>query len=98
SYPPSLIELARRMAATGTFGDITVTDLLAATDGHVSAQHGYPTLSLIALEPSGVPRNYHRPDDTVDGIDMPSVIRAADFGAAVATAALRGATGPLRMS
>ena len=95
SYPPALVEVGRRVAATDGFGAITVTDLLAATDGHVPADLGYPTLSLISLEANGVPRNYHRLEDTVDGIDMSMVVRAADFGAAVAQAALRGATGPL---
>ena len=37
-----------------------------------------------------MPRNYHRREDTVDGIDTAMVVRAADFGAAVATAALGG--------
>ena len=59
------------------------------------ADLGYPTLSLISLEANGVPRNYHRVEDTVDGIDMSTVVRAADFGAAVAQAALRGAAGPI---
>ena len=74
---------------------LLATSLLAATDGHVPAQRGYPTLSLISLEPNGVPRNYHRPDDTVEGIDCATVVRAADFAAAVATAALRGDAGPI---
>ena len=89
-FPPRLNELARRIAAGGAHGDVTPTDLLAATDGHVPAKHGYPTLSLISLEANGVPRNYHRAEDTVDAIDSAVVVRAADFGAAVATAALRG--------
>ena len=95
SYPPALVEVGRRIAAGDAFGAITVTDLLAATDGHVPADLGYPTLSLISLEANGVPRNYHRVEDTVDGIDMSTVIRAADFGAAVAQAALRGAAGAI---
>jgi hypothetical protein len=95
SYPPTLVEVARRVAASDAFGAITGTDLLAATDGHVPADIGYPTLSLISLEANGVPRNYHRLEDTVDGIDMPLVVRAADFGAAVLKAALRGAAGPI---
>jgi hypothetical protein len=89
-YPPALLEMARR-ASTGDCGEITPTDLLAATDGYVPAQHGYPTLSLISLESNGVPRNYHRPEDTVDAIDLAMVVRAGDFGAAVAAAALRPA-------
>jgi hypothetical protein len=95
SYPSRLVELARRVAAGGTFGAITATDLLAATDGHVPADVGYPTLSLISLEANGVPRNYHRMEDTVDSIDMSTVVRAADFAAAVAQAALHGAAGPI---
>jgi hypothetical protein len=82
-YPPALLEEARRQTRTDAFGDITPTDLLAATDGHVPAHHGYPTLSLISLEANGVPRNYHRPEDTVEAIDLSMVVRAADFGAAV---------------
>lgn len=95
SYPPMLIEVARRLAAGGSFGEVTPTHLLAGTDGSVPAQLGYPTLSLITLEANGVPRNYHRPEDTVDGIDLSAVLRAADFGTAVARAALSGAAGPI---
>ena len=94
-YPPVLLELARRVASTEEFRDVTPTDLLAGTDGHVPAAHGYPTLSLISLEANGVPRNYHRPDDVVDALDMGTVVRSADFGAAVARAALRGHAGPI---
>ena len=88
-FPAQLNDLARRIAATGAYGEVTPTDLLAATDGHVPALRGYPTLSLISLEANGVPRNYHRVEDTVDAIDPAMVVRAADFGAAVASAALR---------
>lgn len=94
-YPPLLIELARRVASSGAFGAITPTDLLAGTDGHVPAGHGLPTLSLIALEENGVPRNYHRPEDVAEAIDAAVVVRAADFGAAVAACALRGDAGPI---
>jgi hypothetical protein len=94
-FPPILLELARRVAASGAFGEVTPTDLLASTDGHVPAERGYPSLSLITLDPNGVPRNYHRVEDTVDGIDTEMVVRAADFGAAVTTAALRGEADPI---
>jgi len=94
-YPPTLQELARRVAAGNDFGTVTPVDLLAATDGYVPAARGYPSLSLICLERNGVPRNYHLIEDTVDGVDLDSVLRAADFAAAVARAALHGATGPL---
>jgi acetylornithine deacetylase/succinyl-diaminopimelate desuccinylase-like protein len=94
-YPPTLVELARRVAESGVFGAVTPVDLLAGTDGHVAAEHGYPTLSLISLEAGGVPRNYHRIEDVPEAVDLPTVIRAADFGAAVARAALRGEAGPI---
>jgi len=94
NYPPLLLELARRVAAGGAFGDITPTDLLAGTDGHVPAERRYPALSLISLEANGVPRHYHRTDDTVEGIDLGTVVRSANFAAAVAEAALSGAAGP----
>ncbi len=94
-YPPTLVELARRVAASGVFGALTPVDLLAGTDGHVPAEHGFPSLSLISLEAGGVPRNYHRIEDVPEGVDLPTVIRAADFGAAVGRAALRGEAGPI---
>jgi hypothetical protein len=87
-FPPQLNEIARRLTAGGQWGDVTPADLLAATDGHVPAAAGYQALSLISLEDNGVPRNYHRVEDTVDALDMAMVVRAADFGAAVALAAL----------
>lgn len=95
SFPPLLTELARRVAASGAFGELRPTDLLAATDGHVPARLGFATLSLIALEEHGVPRNYHRPSDTPETLDMETLVRAADFGAAVARVALRGEAGPI---
>jgi hypothetical protein len=95
SFPPMMVDLARRVAASGAFGAVTPTDLLANTDGHVPAHHDYPSLSMISLEANGVPRNYHRLEDTVDGIDTATVVRAADFAAAVAAAALGGEGGPI---
>jgi hypothetical protein len=94
-FPPMLLELARRVAASGAFGEVTPTHLLASTDGCVPAERGYPSLSLISLDPNGVPLNYHRVEDTVDGIDTETVVRAADFGAAVVMAALRGEADPI---
>ncbi|HVM95334.1 MAG TPA: hypothetical protein VMT89_03040, partial [Candidatus Acidoferrales bacterium] len=96
TYPPMMLEVARRLAASGAFGEVTPTHLLAGTDGNVSARKGYPSLSLISLEANGIPRNYHRVEDTVDGIDLGMVVRSADFGAAAANAVLHGALDPLK--
>jgi hypothetical protein len=89
-FPPQLNEIARQLATEEAWADITPVDLLAATDGHVPAAAGYPALSLISLEANGVPRNYHRVEDTVDALDMDMVVRAADFGATVVLTALNG--------
>ncbi len=96
-YPATGVELARRIAASGGFGDVTPTDLLAGTDGHVPAAHGFPSVSLISLESNGVPRNYHRADDQPAAIDSAMIIRAGDFGAAIGAAWLRGEAGPLAL-
>lgn len=96
-YPPMLNELARRIAASGSFGEVTGRDLMAGTDGHVAAERGYPTVSLITLQPNGVPLNYHRIEDTVDAIDCDTVVRAADLGTAIATAALAGKSAAIDM-
>lgn len=95
AFPPLLTELARRVAASGAFGELEPVDLLAATDGHVPARLGFASVSLIALEQHGVPRNYHRESDSPEALDMETVVRAADFGAAVAQVALRGEAGPI---
>jgi len=96
-YPPQLLELARRIAESDAYGDVTGTDLLASTDARIPASRGFATLSLISLEENGVPRNYHRPEDVPEALDMTLVIRAADFGTAVAKAALDGEAGPLAL-
>ncbi len=94
-YPPLMLELARRVAIAGKHGEVTPVDLLAGTDGCIPAKLGYPTLSLISLESNGVPRNYHRVEDTIEGIDPKMLVRAGEFGAAVASAALRGDAGAI---
>lgn len=93
-YPARLLEVARAVAALGSFGEVTPVHLLAGTDGKVPVLCGYPTLSLITLDDNGVPRNYHQPEDTPDRIDAEAVVRAADFAVAVAEAAVRGSAAP----
>jgi hypothetical protein len=95
AYPPLMVELARRVAASGVFAEVAVTDLMAGSDGRIPAARGFPTLSLVALDEHGVPSKYHRAGDLPEALDMATVIRAADFGAAVAWAALRGEAGPI---
>jgi hypothetical protein len=51
---------------------VTPTDLLAATDGHSRAAW-LSAPSRLFTEANGVPRNYHRVEDTVDAIDTAMV-------------------------
>ncbi|MDH5306524.1 MAG: M28 family metallopeptidase [Myxococcales bacterium] len=95
SHAPTLTELARRLARGGAFAEITAVDLAASTDGALAAARNLHALSLISLEADGVPRNYHRAEDTAEALDMELVVRAADFADAVVVAWLRGAADPL---
>jgi hypothetical protein len=95
TYPPTLTELARRLAHDGAFGEVTSVHLMAGTDGSVPAARELHTLTLVALEADGIPRNYHRVEDVAEALDMACVIRAADFAVAVAVAWLRGEADPL---
>jgi len=95
AYPPPLVELARRVSASGLFGALTPVDWPEDTDGGAAVRAGFPALSLIALEADGLPRNPSLASDLPASLDMATLICAADFGAAVARAALRGEAGPI---
>ena len=55
---------------------------LALPGGFVDGHAGWPKEHTYYVN-NGVPRNYHRVEDTVDALDLDMVVRAADFGAAV---------------
>jgi hypothetical protein len=95
AYFSPLAELARRVSASGLFGELTPVDWPEDTDGGVAVLGGFQALSLISLEANGLPRNQRLASDLPASLDMATVIRAADFGAAVARAALRGESGPI---
>ncbi len=97
AYVSQLSELARRVSASGLFGSVTPVDWPEDTDGGVAARAAFPTLSLISLEADGLPRNKQLASDLPASLEMETVIRAADFGAAVARAALRGEAGPIAL-
>jgi hypothetical protein len=96
-YDSSLVELARRVSASGLFGTLTPVDWPEDSEGGVAVRADFQTLSLISLESDGLPRGQRRPSDVPASIDMEMVIRAADFGTAVARAALRGEAGPIAL-
>jgi len=97
AYCSPLAELARRVSASGLFGELTPVDWPEDTDGGVAVLGGFQALSLISLEANGLPRNQRLASDLPASLDMATVIRAADFGAAVARAALRGESGPIAL-
>jgi hypothetical protein len=94
-YPPSLRELARRLAEGGGFADVTPFDFVGETDGGEIARRGLHGLCLVALEEDGAPREDHGALDVPDRVDMEGVIRAADFAAAVVVSHWRGESDPL---
>jgi Iap family predicted aminopeptidase len=54
---------------------------VAATDGLISMRAGYPTVTLASIDETGLPRNYHWPNDTPDALDwttLESAIAVSD--------------------
>lgn len=88
---PTLLELARRVSESGVFGELTRCDRVGSTEGEIATAAGFPALFLASLDADRRPAM----DAGTPDVDMPTVIRAADFGAAVARAALRGEAGPI---
>lgn len=93
--PPLLVELARRVAAAGAFGSIGAADPIHPPASRIAAELGFPALTLASLGPDGAPVGPSGAADAPESLDLPGVIRAADFGAAVVRAALRGEAGPI---
>jgi len=94
-HAPMLRELARRVAACGAYGFVAPAHLATDTGGRVAARRGGHVLSLVALGEDGLPLHHLSRDDQVQQIDTEAVIRAADFGASVVSAYLRGDAEPL---
>jgi len=97
AYFSPLMEVARRVSASGLFGELTPVDWPEDTDGGAAVRGGFQALSLLSLEADGLPRNQRPASDLPASLDMETVIRAADFGTAVARAALRGESGPISL-
>ena len=93
--PTSLQELARRIAASGTYGAVSPAELAFDTAGRLAVQRGPHVLSLVALEENGLPRGFSARGDDPAHLDTELVIRAADFGCCVLSAYLRGDAEPL---
>jgi hypothetical protein len=94
-YPTSLLELARRIAASGSYGVVSPADVAFDTAGRLAARASPHVLSLVALEPNGLPRGFRARGDGAEPLDTELVVRAADFGCCVVSAYLRGDAEPL---
>jgi hypothetical protein len=94
-YPPSLLELARRIAASGSYGAVSPAEVGFDTAGRLAAQRSPLVLSLVALEPNGLPRGFRARGDEPEAVDTELVVRAADFGSCVLSSFLRGDAEPL---
>jgi len=95
AHPPRLAELARRVAESGAYGDIGSVEWIGATGAADVAARGLPLLSLVALDAQGLPGRDHQMADLPESVDTASIVRAADFAAAVVEAARRGEDAPL---
>jgi len=94
-YPTSLLELARRIAASASYGAVSPADVAFDTGGRLAARSSPHVLSLVALEPNGLPSGFRTRSDDPAPLDTELVVRAADFGCCVVSAFLRGDAEPL---
>jgi hypothetical protein len=94
-YPTSLGELARRIAASGTYGSVSPAEVAFDTAGRLATLRSPHVISLVALEPNGLPRGFRARGDDPAQLDTELVIRAADFGCCVLSSYLRGDAEPL---
>lgn len=94
-HPPRLAELARRVAESGALGEVGAVDWVGHTGAAVGAARDLHVLALVSLDPDGRPRNEARLADLPEALDTSNLVRAADFGAAVVVASLRGEADPL---
>jgi hypothetical protein len=81
-----LTELARRVSASRAFGDLAPGAVRSVDDVAAAAAAGSPALAISGVAIGG---------DVPERVDPACVVRAADFGVAVARAALAGASGPI---
>jgi hypothetical protein len=95
AHAPLLGELARRVAASGAYGDVSPFDLAFETCAHEVARRGAQGLALVGLQPDRLPLHWRSADDEPKHVDTETVIRAADFGCCVLSAYLRGDAEPL---
>jgi hypothetical protein len=94
-HPPQLTELARRVAESGAFGAIDAVDWIGATGAAPAAARELPVLALVSLDAQQLPRNDHLAADVVESVDAATLVRAADFAAAIVEALRRGESDPL---
>ena len=72
-YPVSIREA---LAAAAADAGVTVRRgirTVAATDGLISLRAGYPTVTLASIDDTKLPRNYHWPSDTPDGLEWRTI-------------------------
>ncbi len=58
----------------------------ASTDAIIPSRAGYPTASLLSIEPWGMPANYHLPTDTPDRLNYETLTTATRLAYEVASA------------
>jgi hypothetical protein len=83
-YSPTLLHLARQVARTSPFQDVTPHAYRRAYfDALVPAARGYEALTLIALDEEDQIPNWHWPTDTLENVDVALVKKTADYSEAI---------------
>jgi hypothetical protein len=67
-YPRHMREALAQAAASAGVAIARGVRNVAATDALVALRAGYPVATLASVEPTKLPRNYHWPSDTPDGL------------------------------
>jgi Iap family predicted aminopeptidase len=72
-YPDAIREELAAAAADAGVRIARGLRTVAATDGLISLRAGYPTVTLASVDDTKLPRNYHWPSDTPDGLDWRTI-------------------------
>ena len=94
-----LPDLAARARAqdrpSGSYGEVSPAEVAFDTAGRLATERSPHVLSLVALEPNGLPRGFRARSDDPAQLDTELVVRAADSAAAWCRRYLRGDAEPL---
>lgn len=78
-YPQKGIDIIREMEKQNIIQELLKVSLISPTDASPLANNGFAVVTLIGLNNSVVPSNYHRVTDTFDRLDISLLQKSADI-------------------